>query len=120
MRMRIGVVGLLHSLLAGVTLEDLPYEKFIKLYDKPSTLFYLDPPYYHSESCYGASLFSREDFMHIRDMLSEIKGRFILSLNDVPEIRKLYKDFNIEIVETRYTINVKGKSPKRNELLISN
>jgi DNA adenine methylase len=32
--------------LAGVTIENLPWQDFIKRYDRPGTFFYLDPPYF--------------------------------------------------------------------------
>ena len=31
--------------LAGVQLERLPYEQILERYDRPTTCFYLDPPY---------------------------------------------------------------------------
>ena len=35
----------LHTRLSGVVIECLPYSEFISRYDRPQTLFYLDPPY---------------------------------------------------------------------------
>ncbi len=37
----------------------------------------------------------RETHERLRNTLVNIKGRFILSYNDCPEIRELYKDFKI-------------------------
>lgn len=34
-----------HARLAGVTIDRLPFEKFIATYDRPGALFYCDPPY---------------------------------------------------------------------------
>jgi DNA adenine methylase len=47
------------------------------------------------------------------------KGRFILSLNDVPEVRELFKAFNIEAVSVTYSLNRENRT-KRRELIISN
>jgi len=55
-------------------------------------------------------------------MLKKIKGKFLLSINDHPEIRKLYKGFNIRKLDVTYTI-ARDKSPsarERTELLIAN
>jgi len=42
------------------------------------------------ESDYGHGVFSRADFMRLAEMLRGIRGRFILSINDRPEIRELF------------------------------
>jgi len=52
----------LHDRLASVVIECLPYEQLIPRYDRPATLFYLDPPYWGNENDYGKGLFGREDF----------------------------------------------------------
>jgi DNA adenine methylase len=36
------------------------------------------------------------------DLLANIKGQFVLTLNDHPEVRRIFKDFHIREVETRY------------------
>src|SRR5690242_17240241 len=52
----------LHDRLAAVTIECLPFEEFIPRYDRPTTLFYLDPPYFGSEDDYGSDLFHATAF----------------------------------------------------------
>jgi DNA adenine methylase len=105
--------------LNGVYIENKPYDKIIERYDRPHTFFYIDHPYHGCENDYGKGLFSREDFSRLRGILDKVKGKFILSLNDVPEIRSLFKGFNIESVNTVY--NVSGaKKTKAKELLIMN
>ncbi len=51
-------------------------------------------------------------------LLKGISGRFILSINDTPEIRTLFAGFDIEEVETGYSISGKPQGVK--ELLIGN
>ena len=109
----------LHSRLTRVVIECLPYQAFIPRYDTAKTLFYLDPPYYNCEDYYGKDLFHRDDFATLSELLGEIQGRFILSLNDVPEVRALFKSFKIETVKTRYSVQ-KGKQKEAGEVLISN
>ena len=108
----------LHERLAGVIIENLPYGKFIAKYDRPTTLFYLDPPYWGVEDYYGRTLFSRGDFEKLADQLATIKGRFILSLNDTPEVRAIFKAFEIEEVAVRYTASQNTTKAAR-ELIIS-
>jgi DNA adenine methylase len=109
----------LHSRLAGVIIECLDFGEFIRRYDAAGTLFYLDPPYWGSEGVYGKALFSRQDFQRLADILTGIKGRFLLSINDVPEIREIFAWAQIEEVATTYTIGKQaGSRGERGELLI--
>lgn len=107
----------LHSRLAAVTVTCMDYADFIARIDRPGTLFYIDPPYWGSERDYGPDLFDREDFARLADLLKVIAGRFILSINDVPEVRELFSWAVIEPVSTTYTVS--GKGTKAAELLIS-
>lgn len=109
----------LHERLSNVYIECLPYGEFIKRYDRPDTLFYLDPPYWNCEKDYGKGIFGKVDFDKLAKLLKGIKGQFILSINDVPEIRAIFKGFYIKEVNTRYTVGTQsGKQAA--ELLISN
>jgi DNA adenine methylase len=53
------------------------------------------------------------------DVLGRLKGRFILSLNDRPEVRALFARFAIEAVETTYQVSGNGRAQKAHELIIS-
>ena len=112
-------IHMLHKRLAGVYIECLPYAEFIKRYDRPDTLFYLDPPYWGCESFYGKDFFSRADFAELAKLLKGIKGKFIMSINDVPEIRAIFKGFHQKEVNTRYTAGTQS-GKKAAELLIGN
>ena len=91
---------------------------FVRRYDRPRTLFYLDPPYLGHETDYGKGMFSVEDFSRMAALLRGIEGQFILSLNDTPEVRATFEGFTFEAVETRYSVNVKATRRAR-EVLIS-
>ena len=109
-----------HERLAPVIIERLPWADCIARYDRGDggTLFYIDPPYWDCEADYGPGLFGRDDFEAMRDALGAISGRFILSINDVPEIREMFARFDIEPVGVTYGIG-SGQRPAR-ELIISN
>ena len=100
----------IHARLAGVIIECLDYGDFIDRVDKPDTLFYLDPPYWGGETDYGKDVFSRDDFAAIAKRLRSIEGRFILSINDVPEIRELFSWAKIDAVEVTYSVGPNGQS----------
>lgn len=108
-----------HERLSCVVIENLDYKDFIKRYDRQETLFYLDPPYYGCESDYGSGLFSRTEFALMAEVLKNIKGKFILSLNECAETRELFRNFFLHNVATMYSAS-KGKPQHLNELLISN
>jgi len=104
--------------LAGVTIENLDWPDFLDRYDRPETLFYLDPPYWGSEGDYGRELFGREQFELMAVRLAKLKGRFILSINDVPEIRSIFGRFAMEPVDLLYSV-AGGKGVKARELIVS-
>jgi DNA adenine methylase len=109
-----------HLRLSRVYIENKPYETVLKRFDKPGTFFYLDPPYCGFEDYYGVGIFGRDDFAKLSGILSGVKGKFILSINDVPVIRELYAGFNIEAAQTSYTCAGADKRKRANELLITN
>lgn len=98
------------------------YAAFIDRLDRPGTLFYLDPPYYGNEGDYGKDLFSRARFEEMADQLSRLKGRFILSLNDHPDVRSIFAGFQLTEVETTYSVGSKKtiEEARRGELIIAN
>jgi DNA adenine methylase len=109
----------LHTRLAGVTIECLDFGDFIRRYDGPGTMFYLDPPYWGSEGDYGKDLFSRDDFQRLADQLRGAQGRFLLSINDVPEIREMFAWARVDAVGTTYSVAGKGRNMEARELLIA-
>ena len=106
-----------HHRLAGVVIEHLDWLAFIDRYDRPGTLFYLDPPYHGSEGDYGRGLFGREQFAVMADRLRALKGRFVLSINDVPAIRETFDGFVMEPVELTYSVGG-GRGRPAKELII--
>ncbi|AWK90312.1 DNA adenine methylase [Azospirillum thermophilum] len=113
------VLEAVHERLAGVVIERLPYAEFIRRYDRPDTLFYLDPPYWGCEADYGRGLFDRADFATLADLLAALQGRFVLSINDRPEVRELFSGFAMAAVPTTYTVGG-GAGKTVGELVITN
>lgn len=102
-----------------MVVERLPYADLLARYDRPETLFYLDPPYWGCEADYGAGVFERADFERLAELLAGLRGRFLLSLNDRPEVRRTFRQFVIEGVETSYAIAGGGRQGRAREVLIS-
>lgn len=108
-----------HLRLSRVFIESKPYQEIIKRFDKPGTLFYIDPPYWGCEGDYGKDLFSRADFTNLAALLDKVKGKFILSLNDHPGVREVFAGFHQEKVKTRYSVSA-NTNQQVGELLITN
>ena len=97
-----------------------PYESVIKEYDSPTTLFYLDPPYENSKYTTD-SAYESINYDDLLKVVLTIQGKFILSINDSPRVRELFKDFIIKEVTTLYANrSYKKISNKATELLIKN
>ncbi len=106
-----------HLRLAGVTIENLPWNDFIKRYDRPKTFFYLDPPYYKAP--YYEHNLGLKDYQEMAKNLTEMKSKFILSINDHRHMRDCFKNFNIKTVGLTYSVS-KTTGTKAKELLITN
>ena len=88
------------------------FEKTIP--EHKTNFLYLDPPYYlGGKSKMFKGIYPQRNFpVHhngfdhtlLRDLLLKHKGKFVLSYNDCPEIRKMYKDFDIEKTSWQYTM----------------
>lgn len=110
-----------HLRLSRVTIENLPYDQLIKRYDGKDVFFYIDPPYWDCENDYGKGLFDKTDFERLRDVLKACQGKWLVSINNVPQIRELFKDYEFKEVKTSYSINnSKMASKPITELLIAN
>ena len=112
-----GIIEAAHHRLARTQIESLPYEQVLEKYDRPTTLHYLDPPYWERK-LYKFN-FKESDFQAMERRLHLIEGRFILSLDDHPQVRKLFKAFHIERTEIYYTAQRTAGS-RYGELLIMN
>jgi DNA adenine methylase len=106
-----------HERLAGVYIECLSWQAFMERWDRPHALFFIDPPYWGVEDYYGKAMFDREEFEQMADKLRQMKGRFILTLNDVSEVRRIFSWAEIEAVRLNYTTS--GKVTEGREVIIT-
>lgn len=107
-----------------VTIENKSFFELIKLYDNEDAFFYCDPPYIDTESYYkNTGGFGKNEHELLASILSEIKGKFLLSYNDCPMVRNLYNDFKIiTSKEISYTLgkSASGQNKKVKEVFITN
>ena len=60
-----------------------------------------------------------EDYQKMAEVLAGIKAQFILSINDVSEMRQAFKDFNVEPVTLKYSASRESWT-RGKELLVRN
>ena len=109
--------------LQKVVIENKDFEKLIDQYDRPESFFYCDPPYFETEDYYEDVGFTKDDHIRLADRLSSIEGKYLLSYNDCPEIRELYKSrgARIESISRLSNIAQRYEAGKQyDELIISN
>lgn len=112
-----------HQRLKNVVIENKTFEEVIQQHDSEDTLLYCDPPYYKAEKLYDICgvPFRKEQHILLRKLLGSTKARFILSYNDNPFIREIYKDFSIEPIERNNNLGVAAGGRKTyKELIIKN
>jgi DNA adenine methylase len=105
--------------LKNTMITNKDYKIIIKKYDSPDTFFFLDPPY---EKSVEQKLYEdgSMDFEEFKKILDEIDGFFLLTINDSPYIRRLFKDYVIVPIKVKAMGNLNLGTEDRNELIIMN
>lgn len=76
--------------MSGVAVENLDWRRCLKTYDHNGAQFFIDPPYVGTiQSAYES--FSLAEMTELRDACLALKGRFLLTVGDTPEMRRLFK-----------------------------
>lgn len=73
-----------------VIIENRDFEDIFRIYDRPETVFYCDPPYTQGEFSWSPSEHER-----LVKCLRQLKGKFLLTIDDSPLARQLYGDFHL-------------------------
>lgn len=107
-----------HLRLSRTYIEHLEWSECIRRYDRPHTLFYCDPPYLGTEG-YGVG-FDLDQYDRMAELARSINGRMVISVNDIPEMRKAFAGLAMDTVDINYTVGGSGKSCQRQELIIRN
>lgn len=111
-------LSMAHLRLSRTLIEHLDWYQCIERYDRPHTLFYCDPPYWGTEG-YGVD-FPIGNYIRMAALARSIKGKMIISVNDIPEMRQAFNGLNIQSVDISYNLKVTGKATPRKELVICN
>ena len=109
--------------LQGVTLEIEDFGVIFQRYDSPTTVFYIDPPYFFTEDYYPGNIFLRSDHQRLAAILLRAEGLWLLSYNLCPEVLELYQQPGILIEQVDRINNMAQRyegGAVYQEVLISN
>ena len=102
--------------LKRFNIECCDFEPFIKSYEVANSIMFLDPPYYlkKKSKLYGTNGDMHESFDHKKlAIVLSTRNQWIMTYNDVPFIRDLYKDCIIIATDWSYGMcNVKKQGEK--------
>ena len=106
--------------LSGTYVENLPWLECAERYDRPHTFHYMDPPYWQTGG-YGVD-FPFENYERMTDFMRRCKGKVMVSINDHPDIRRVFEGFHFETTEIRYTTTNQRqtKAEVTGELIVMN
>lgn len=107
-----------HFRLARTTIEHLPWLECAERYDRPTTLCYMDPPYFGTAG-YGVD-FGIQEYVKMADFARNCSGQVVISVNDIPEMRDIFSGLSMQCVGIKYTVGGADKVSNGNELIISN
>lgn len=110
----------------NTVIENLHFKDFIPKYDGSDVFYYLDPPYWVTTESQGSTYYEKnmklDEHEELYNLLKKIKGKWLMSYDDVPNIRELYSEF--QIVETpkmhQSSATASGKTVFKSEILIAN
>nr|WP_250145647.1 DNA adenine methylase [Escherichia coli] len=91
-----------HLRLSRTVIEHMDWQQCIERYDRPHTLFYCDPPYLGTEG-YGVD-FPEGNYSRLAELARCIRGKMIISVNDIPQMREVFTGLNIQTVNINYSL----------------
>jgi len=109
--------------LQTVIIENLDWQKCMERYDRPGTVFYLDPPYPGNGCNYAHNMRSWDDHKKLVERLDRTEAKWILSSYDIPKMRDLFPDHYIISVQSASGMRIKKDDNSRvqnKEILITN
>lgn len=92
--------------LRNTYVENKDAVDIIERYYRENTFFFCNPPYYETSGY--KEKFTKENHVQLRN----ISGKFLLTVNDNEEIRRLYDGFNIKEVRVNYSVSRQKEARK--------
>lgn len=100
----------------NISIFNLDIKEFIKYIPKENAFVYLDPPYYEKGKELYSNYFSHDDHKNLEKIIRDnIHIKWLLTYDNHEEIKRIYKDYNIETFDINYSVS---KQRKTNEIMI--
>lgn len=104
---RMDAIRALNVRLDRTVIENLDWERCLSVWDRPSTFFFLDPPYTHCATTLY-SPWKLSDVHRLRERLRDLRGSWMVTLNDHPDIRAIFSGCEVNSVSRPKGIGGKG------------
>lgn len=99
-----------------ITVFGLDIRDFVKHIPSENTFVYLDPPYYEKGKELYSNFFAHKDHKTLEKLIREnINVKWLLTYDNNPEIKKIYKDYKIKPFDINYSV---AKQRTANEIMI--
>jgi DNA adenine methylase len=101
-----------------VIIENRDFEDIFRIYDRPETVFFCDPPYTQGEFSWSSS-----EHECLAKCLQQLKGKFLLTIDDSLLARQLYGDFRlITVLDGVASSSTRGggKAKRMRHLVLAN
>ncbi|MGA8903666.1 MAG: DNA adenine methylase [Candidatus Bathyarchaeia archaeon] len=110
--------------LRKVYIDCLDFRRCIKNWDGPDTFFFIDPPYYGATKYRSRGpQFTTWDHEDLAALLRHVDAKWLLTLNDHPRVRELYRGYRVTKVDTQMAtakVAAGEKRPRLRQLIIRN
>lgn len=107
-----------HKRLSGAYIENSEWYQCVERYDRPYTFFYADPPYWQTGG-YGMD-FPWSEFEKLENMMCQISGKMMLSINAHDDIKTLFSKFYQKELTLQYSLSRKKDVEESKELIVCN
>ncbi|MCI4409355.1 MAG: DNA adenine methylase [Thermofilum sp.] len=100
-----------------VDIENNDFRKILDTHDKPYTVFYIDPPFFSKKDTdrdyYYRLSFTEKDMKDLLDILSKIRGKFVLKLPkdhlEIPYIKEWIDNHGYYVTLINHKLNMENK-----------
>lgn len=89
--------------------------EFLKRIKKKDSFMFFDPPYYNKGRELYVNFYNHSEHVELAKKISKLKNNWIVTYDNVKEIKEIYNSFQIEEFDIRYSL---GKKIMAKEIII--